>query len=803
MKILSCKIGAFGKLKDKVFDFGEGLNKIVGENGAGKTTLSVFIKAMLYGIGDTKKTSLEENDRKHYLPWDSGSGSGALEFSVNGKSYRVERSFGAKASEDSFALFDLKTGKPSSDYSERLGEELFGIDAEGFEETVFLSERNLTPTGENKSVSAKLGGLVGCDGDMGAMDDALKRLEDERKKYSKRGGGEIADITSRISEGERKLLMLKEKEEELKKEAQRLYELRNLIKENEARSAELSKKKESAILMRADRIEADKIGRMQTLLSETQKKLADSAALFKSEIPSLEEVNEMSLKAAEAKRLDKPLPDPTPEFAEMRRRFGRVDKECADRAKAGAKRLRGNREKAKMPDAQAFLKTFKARIPDGVEIEELIIAEGKKPRGGAMLSSLVGLGLLLAVIGGLLGFILTPVLFVITGIGVVLTLCAILGTLLRKKRAKTAYKKRVSDFFLSVGGEAYSGEDSAAALREAARLLSRKAELAPPDETEDTEALKEFLSYIEDPEEGDVLEVSEALLVKWEQYASLDLLVRLNNSREERDRERAKALLREVGEFLDRYGLKDEANPFLILRNRVNEYNSLKRQESDRRAELEMASVNRRSGPQNLAEVTVSENDIAKDIMSLENERRDLQRSAALSERRVTELNYALEEREDLVMMLEELREKLAEGEERLRIIQLTKQLLLEAKDLMTARYLGKTKESFKKYSELISGNRSDGLDMDTEFNVTRLDGGRSRKRESYSKGTRELYSLSSRLALIDSLYGENQPPVILDDPFASFDDEKTKRALSLLRELGKSRQIIYFTCSESRSLTV
>ena len=69
MKIIECYIENFGKISDKRFEFKDGFNTILAENGYGKTTLSVFIKCMLYGMNDTRKVSLDENERKRYLPW--------------------------------------------------------------------------------------------------------------------------------------------------------------------------------------------------------------------------------------------------------------------------------------------------------------------------------------------------------------------------------------------------------------------------------------------------------------------------------------------------------------------------------------------------------------------------------------------------------------------------------------------------------------------------------------------------------------------------------------------------------------
>ena len=56
-------------------------------------------------------------------------------------------------------------------------------------------------------------------------------------------------------------------------------------------------------------------------------------------------------------------------------------------------------------------------------------------------------------------------------------------------------------------------------------------------------------------------------------------------------------------------------------------------------------------------------------------------------------------------------------------------------------------------------------------------------------------------LALHDALFGDEKPVLILDDSFASLDEDTLKRAKELLAELSSSVQIIYFTCHESRDV--
>ena len=141
MRLIELYIENFGKLSNYRYSFTQGLNVINEENGYGKSTLAAFIKSMLYGLEDTRRPRLDENDRKRYLPWQGGVFGGTLTFAVGSKKYRIERTFAPKAADDTFTLYDCESGKESSDYGSDLGEELFGINVDGFERTVFLSER--------------------------------------------------------------------------------------------------------------------------------------------------------------------------------------------------------------------------------------------------------------------------------------------------------------------------------------------------------------------------------------------------------------------------------------------------------------------------------------------------------------------------------------------------------------------------------------------------------------------------------------------------------------------------------------
>ena len=67
----------------------------------------------------------------------------------------------------------------------------------------------------------------------------------------------------------------------------------------------------------------------------------------------------------------------------------------------------------------------------------------------------------------------------------------------------------------------------------------------------------------------------------------------------------------------------------------------------------------------------------------------------------------------------------------------------------------------------------------------------------SLSQGTLDLVYLAARLGLVRLVTGDRRPPLVLDDPFVTLDDDRARRALELLREISKDFQVIYLTTSE------
>ena len=181
MKLLSCHIENFGKLKDFTYYFEDDLNVLFAENGWGKSTFAAFLVVMFYGFDGENRRNEDGNERLRYRPWGGGVYGGSVTWSSGSKTYRMMRTFGARKKDDKFSLYDHATGFICSDYSDRIGEELFAIDRDSFCRTVFWSQSD-HETSATTSIQAKIGDLSAQPDDLPAYDAAVKRLRREAER---------------------------------------------------------------------------------------------------------------------------------------------------------------------------------------------------------------------------------------------------------------------------------------------------------------------------------------------------------------------------------------------------------------------------------------------------------------------------------------------------------------------------------------------------------------------------------------------------------------------------------------------
>lgn len=255
MKLEKAHIENFGKLKNFDVQFNEESNLLLENNGWGKSTLAAFIRIMFFGFQNENKSSVVENERKKYDPWQGGVYGGQLTFAVGKKKYRIERTFGKTRNEDRFVLYDAIKNLPSVDYSENIGEEVFSIDAESFMRSIFIGQDDCE-TNATIQIQKRIGNVAKKIEDIEDYEKAWQRLQEkilEMSPENKEGSlykleKSIAGVGSILEKSQG----VEEKMDELQqKEKDCLEKRKECLAKQEQLSTELSqkgKRKEQAML---------------------------------------------------------------------------------------------------------------------------------------------------------------------------------------------------------------------------------------------------------------------------------------------------------------------------------------------------------------------------------------------------------------------------------------------------------------------------------------------------------------------------------------------------------------------------
>lgn len=157
------------------------------------------------------------------------------------------------------------------------------------------------------------------------------------------------------------------------------------------------------------------------------------------------------------------------------------------------------------------------------------------------------------------------------------------------------------------------------------------------------------------------------------------------------------------------------------------------------------------------------------------------------------------EDAENLV----KLREEYSRDFRRFELLKKTRELMEQAKISFTARYTEPLRKGLGKYYGLLSGEDPSRLYVDANIEITIDEQGMQREPRFFSAGYRDLLGICMRMALVDAMYKEEKPFILFDDPFANLDNAKLEGGLKLLDQIAREYQVLYFTCHESRKLTI
>ena len=177
-----------------------------------------------------------------------------------------------------------------------------------------------------------------------------------------------------------------------------------------------------------------------------------------------------------------------------------------------------------------------------------------------------------------------------------------------------------------------------------------------------------------------------------------------------------------------------------------------------------------------------------------------LRAAATHGEQMLKEMSDSLREKENrLFNVEEEKKEQQAKSEPERRREEDIQALELAVSELQrVAGQLGEELEDrmngeISRYVSLFTENRYDRVQLDDSGRLQVFTEGRQVRPEMLSRGTLEQIYLALRLSAGKALSREECLPILLDEAFAMYDDDRLEQTLGVLSEL--SNQIVIFTC--------
>lgn len=759
MIIKECHIENFGVLSDLSFKFIDGVNVIKEDNGWGKSTLAVFIKCMFYGMEYTKKRKkLPEN--KKYMPWNGGKCGGWLVFSVKDKTYRVTRYFGAKEADCEFELYDLTTNLPSRDYSENLGAELFGIDRASFERSIFIKLDSEQSKPElSGSISAKLNNLVYNTDDMNNYETAAEALDKAASAIvPKRGANGL------IGKTEEEIRRVKDALADCDNAERGIKVQRGKINAADEKIAALREKSAavSAELKNIELLEKkERYRRLSEAVTALDGRRAELAEFFRNGVPSEEELD---MRARETNELDKYKSRAAEITAsEEKRRF------LAETEDVFAGNIPTDAE------MDLYAADFDRSVKLSEEIddisEQINDINAKRQKASRLrIAKIIGFTLI-AVEWIVLLFVFS---FDMTG-KIVCASFAAVGFCLAALFA-----------FIQINE---SRIDEAKPLKDKREAL----------ETERGKCMENLRAVSSDS--GNTAAALSAMQRRLGKYNEFKRDVEIYD----RAAAAAKRTEEDLIPFLAKYDADGETYFDMVqnIRGKLFEYTDA--EEDYRRAaaeiryfmaengeELLMESVHAPKAPR--VELEAAEESCRAKINLLTAER-------ARAEQELERFAETADKRQELESRLCALNERRDELSEKHGILTDALKYLKQAREDLNMSYMTAMRDAFEKYMRMIEPERDD-IVLTAKLETRIVNGGCQWEEEYHSRGYADMVNICTRLALADAMYKDEKPPLILDDPFVNLDEKKTERALEFLRRVGYERQVFYFTCHKSRSMT-
>lgn len=801
MKITLFDIKGFGKFNKLSIKPSDGFNIVFEDNEAGKSTLQAFIRAMFYGLrGGRKGKDGSLPPLRHYKPWNGDQYSGILEYRLDdGSGFRVGRNFekGSTLIYDDGANDVTNDFPHAKDIGPKFAEEHLGLNEESFEHSVFIRQMQCAiDDNGRKALVEKLSNLATTGSEELSLTRAVEGLESALLEYvgTERSTTRPLDlVNARLSELEiikNELIELNDKYLDTALELREKKELINKLSEK------LEQKKSVRETVRLSSLKTKK-AEYESLIkrSDTLRQQLDECLRQIEKNKSFENIDEGQISRAsiliyDLKKTEEELSTVADTIKELQNKITQSE-QSIDSEETFSRKTEHIESKLKEQEQ--------------VQQQEVTKSGRGKNNKKIAISTLIATALFIA----MFFYSSLPVFIVLASVTAVISVILLFTGSDKNQNRRNSVAQELSQALKDSGFENLSQYISykEGQAKEKSLLEHNRQKILENQQYSDK--LKSKLESI-DIELGEILKAAELVRTSDKNKAVETLkqgLETLKNTKAAQKvllselssiENNCKTILREAATIIG----KATAN-FEVLCNAIKELESKFSTDAqtnpdtpgENQGTLSENPFTSRGNPDNLSEI----NNIEEEITDLEERisSTNLQIAAlkARLEQAPSEGELAKITEETELFMAKKLELEKTGSALKLAIQVLNETALEMQRDFIPAlnremsQIMGHL--TFDRYSK-VSANDKLQLNLEVPetyelIPVSRLSG-----------GTIDQVYFSMRIAAIRLLEkGRETLPIFLDEPFAQYDENRTRKAFELLKEISGERQIFFFTCRE------
>ena len=752
MKIIEINIIQFGKFKDRTFTLEHGFNIVRGDNESGKSTLLGFIKFALYGVG-RKNPNVTVGDRERALSWNVGIAAGSLTVEdVDGKRYRIERNGreGARgAFSDKVKIIDLENG--TDIYSgEAPGELFLGINAQAYDSMCNIKQLEAVAVGGD-AVKGVIDDLLSSGDESASVQGAIKMLDTERRRllHTNGKGGAVYESEAIL--------------ERLKNEHRNAIVFENECIKNldELDNVELSLKKARAEfdvaqnmcdvhddVLRLERFE--ELARLKQTQIELEREslTLDSGADFDVKIADYETAARLEARAEALKK----------------------SQDALEVARTDMSALQDKLDGIKIENKEGFSRVIEEHSTPDRAISYL--QTKKKKRNDASLWLMI-CGIACA---ALLAFAVALVAAMnnVSGAATVGFGAIVFGAFALSSYKKYGKAKAEIEGFIALLGEGF----------------------CPKNENKIREALESFCKNV-DKKRAIESEMN-----------STRVRLEMSNESHRGELELSRALAKEVNINCDDMALCEEFTRLsqkmrtylperAKLDGRINETRSVINALSTELARFNEKDIRARITPEIIEKISKvsfeklkNERDAALyKSNQIQQYKAGIERNLAASEKRRSSA--------DIFPEIEEQERKVDELKLRFDAVKLAMETIDESSRTLKRDFTPRIRENAQKNLATVTAGKYKELFVDEDMGLSVFAEGATRPIDSLSKGSLDAAYFSVRLALLQTLLADKNPPLYMDEMLSQLDDGRAENVLRTIAQYSETSQCVLFTCQK------